>query len=144
SVSLSADSASLVFSSGSNDYHTPIGFHDFGSVATGTSNTITFTVTNTSTSTNATAGKLTLGGTNPTEFTLTNGSNVCKTSGSNPSAKNFFTCPFSVAFKPTTAGAKSATVTLTYSGPGGSPVVLNLSGTGALPASLAFSPATQN
>ncbi|MCC6997681.1 MAG: choice-of-anchor D domain-containing protein [Deltaproteobacteria bacterium] len=110
---------------------------DFGSLPQGdtTGTPFTFTVTNGGQSP---TGSLTvsLTGGDASQFSIT--SNGCM--GMMVPAAG--TCTVAVRFNPTTAGAKSASLTITGT-PGGS-VTAPLSGTGLSPPALSLSPGTQN
>jgi len=96
-------------------------------------------LTNTGTSP-VTISSITLGGTNPGDFAI---SNFCPMSPSTLQQGPINnTCSVGVSFTPTTTGARKATVTITDSAPG-SPTVINLSGTGVTQTeSLAVTPTT--
>ena len=87
-----------------------------------------------------TISSITLGGTNPGDFAISNG---CPLSPSTlPSGPFGNTCTVGVAFTPAAAGSRSAKLTITHSAPG-SPKVINLSGTGVTPTkTLAVTPTT--
>ncbi len=70
-----------------------------------------------------TISSIALGGTNPGDFSLSNG---CP--ASLPQGPLGNTCPVNVYFTPTASGARKATVTVTDNA--GTPVVVNVSGTG--------------
>jgi hypothetical protein len=96
--------------------------HDYGSVPMGTtSSSATFTVTNRGGSSTG-IFMVALGGANPSEFTIA-GNNCTATL---PPAGS---CTVSVAFKPTAAGTRNATLNLSASPGGGT--VATLTGTGA-------------
>jgi hypothetical protein len=106
--------------------------HGFGSVAVGTQTSpFTFTVSNNG-SLSSGPPKVTPGGTNKADFPI-----VADTCTGTPIPGNG-TCTISVAFKPSTLAAESATFTVNAS-PGGS-VTAKVSGTGASPASLQVTP----
>jgi hypothetical protein len=104
-------------------FDTPLNFGDQETGTTSASQTLT--VTNSGTA-SLTVSSVTLAGTDPTEFSLV--SETCTTAAIAPGA----TCQVTVAFKPTTAGAKSASVSLTDDAPG-SPHTSALSGNGVDP-----------
>ena len=104
----------------------------------GTSTTSSFTVTNNGASTTGTLTVLVSGGTSgTTDFSVAdedcNGSELA-VSG---------TCNVQVRFQPTSAGAKSATFTVSGT-PGGTAAVASLTGTGLSPEHLTISPNTQD
>jgi len=86
-----------------------------------------------------TISSVALGGANPGDFSV----NSCPTTLNASSS-----CSISVGFTPTKTGARSATVTITYSGAAGSPAAITLTGTGVAstqaleigPAAIAFPP----
>jgi Ca2+-binding RTX toxin-like protein len=101
----------------------------FGSAVNGTTSASqAITVTNTGTASLIVSG-VTLGGTDPTQFAIA--SNTCTVAVA-PAA----TCAIGVTFTPTTAGAKSATVSIA-SNAAGSPASVSLAGTGIAPAPVA-------
>ncbi|HEX5826160.1 MAG TPA: choice-of-anchor D domain-containing protein [Candidatus Limnocylindrales bacterium] len=109
----------------------------FGSATTGTQTTSQdVTVSNTGVA-DLTVTGATLTGTDPTEFTIT--ANTCTTVAAGGS------CTISVAFGPSTAGAKSASLSIAHNATG-SPSLVALTGTGVAPAPpTTFSlPATQD
>ncbi len=87
--------------------------------STATSQTIT--VTNTSTTTTLTLNSVVLSGTSPGDFTLTD--------GCGGTLKANRTCTFTVAFKPTAAGVRTATITVNDSAIPATQTI-NLTGTG--------------
>ena len=96
-----------------------------------------FTVTNQGGSATGALGTA-LGGTDPSQFTIVNGSNGCQ--GVILAAGG--TCTIAVVFGPTSGGAKSANLTVTGT-PGGT-TVANITGTGVAPAQFALSPASRD
>ncbi len=88
------------------------------------------TVTNSGTAPLSVSG-VTLGGTDAGEFVITN--NLC---ASPVTVSPGFSCEIFVAFAPTSAGSKTATVTISHNA-AGSPSVLTLTGTGLTPAPVA-------
>jgi hypothetical protein len=110
---------------------TPAG-RTFNSIAIGsTTNPTTFTITNIG---GKGSGPITntLGGANAGEFVKQNDNCAGVNLQGNSS------CEFQVAFKPATAGAKSASVSVVSTS--GASSVVTLTGTGALPATLSVSP----
>jgi len=109
---------------------------DFGMVVTGgNSATTTFTVTNTGgTPTGALA--VALSGTDLAQFEVT--SDGCNTQVLAGAA----TCQITLRFSPTTAGSKTASVTVTAT-PGGT-TVASLTGVGLAPGALTMTPASQD
>ncbi len=106
----------------------------FGDVTVGSmSSATTFTVTNTGGSATG-ALNTALGGANPTQFPVTSGGNSCQGATLQAGAS----CTISVLFAPTSAGAKSASLTVTGN-PGGSASAA-LAGNALTPASLSASP----
>jgi peroxiredoxin len=101
--------------------------HNFGSVGEGTTSAVsTFTVRNYQ----ATAAALTISTAAP--FAQTN---TCASVAANS------TCTISATFSPTTTGAKTGSLTVSYTGLG-SPLTATLTGTGVLP--IAITPASHN
>ena len=100
----------------------------FGLFNVGSSSSpVTFTITNSS---GTTATSISISDTDSAEFPITNsGAGSCAAAGG--SLVNGTSCTFSVLFSPTSAGLKSPTLTVTYSGgDGASPITASLSGTG--------------
>ncbi len=109
---------------------------DFGSFLTGTSSTVqSFTVTNTGGSATGMLASA-LGGTHAGEFAIV--SDGCNQVALAAAA----TCAVTVRFNPASAGAKSAS--LTVSGSPGGAAVAALSGVGLGPAALSLTPTTQD
>ena len=95
----------------------------FGNQVVGTTSaTQAITVTNTGTA-NLTVTGATLGGADAASFTITNGCTTVAPAGS---------CVISVAFAPTTVGAKSASVSIAHNA-AGSPLGVTLTGTALAP-----------
>ena len=95
-------------------------------VATPSPNSYSIMLTNTGTSP-VTISSITPGGTNPGDFTFSNG---CPLSPNTlPQGPLGNTCSVTVSFTPTASGSRSATLTITDSAPG-SPTVINVSGKG--------------
>jgi hypothetical protein len=115
----------------------------FGSQAVNTTSASqTFTVTNTGTA------PLTVTSITSTDTTQFPGTQTCTTAAISPNA----TCSISISFKPTTAGQKTATITVNHNATGGS-TTASVSGTGATesapaitltPSSLSFGSQTVN
>jgi len=96
-------------------------------------------LTNTGTSP-VTISSITLGGTNPGDFAISNSCPISPSTLQQGPLSN--TCPVGVTFTPTATGARKATITIKDSAPG-SPTTINLSGTGVAPTEvLAVSPTT--
>jgi hypothetical protein len=96
----------------------------FGDVAVGTSAAAqTITVSNTGTA-DLTLGAVGLGGLNPGEFAKS--SDTCSSATLAPSSS----CAIGIQFRPTSAGDKAATVTLTGNAPGNPTDTVGLRGTG--------------
>jgi uncharacterized repeat protein (TIGR01451 family) len=89
---------------------------------------MTATLTNTSTTTSLTISGITITGTNQADFTITSGTGAC---GTTLAAGK--TCPIYVTFKPSTAAAESATLSVNDNATG-SPQTGALTGTGVLAA----------
>lgn len=87
-----------------------------------------------------TISSITLGGTNPGDFAISNG---CPLSPSTlPSGPFGNTCSVGVTFTPAATGSRSAKLTITHSAPG-SPKVISLTGAGVTPTkTLAITPTT--
>ena len=107
------------------------GTHDFGNVTIGTASPVTnFALENTGTASlvlNGTVGSLiTLGGTNATEFTLVQTGITSPVAASGSQS-------FTVTFNPVSAGAKTATLTITSNDPDESPYTITLRGQGIAP-----------
>lgn len=125
-------------------FMTPEG-NNFGTITVGSSSSpLTITVTNGS---NNTAGSVTpsVSGGNPGDFTITNsGAGSCAVAGVTLAVGA--NCTFTVTFTPTASGARSTTLSVTYTGGDGlSPISAALTGTGGggtgaslTPASIAF------
>jgi hypothetical protein len=86
----------------------------------------TVLLTNTGTSP-VTITSITLGGTNPGDFAISNGCPLSPSTLQQGPIGN--TCGVGVSFTPTAAGARKATITIKDSAPG-SPTTINISGTG--------------
>ena len=107
----------------------------FGNVIIGASSASqAVTITNTGTS-SLSISSATLGGTNPGQFSRTNGCSNALAPGAQ--------CAVLVYFKPTSTGTKSATLTVTPSG-GAAPVAVSLSGTGVTGSVPSFSLSTSS
>ncbi|WP_146854126.1 choice-of-anchor D domain-containing protein, partial [Brevifollis gellanilyticus] len=101
------------------------GTHGFGSVNTGSSSAAqTFTIQNTG-AVNLTLGTVTLGGADPTQFSVTQP--VSTTLATNA------TTTFTVTFSPMTAGSKSAVVNIASDDGDENPFRINVSGAGSIP-----------
>jgi hypothetical protein len=103
---------------------------NFGSFAVGSpSSPVTFTVTNNSTTTATSISPSVTGG-NTADFAITNtGAGSCSAAGG--SLATSASCTFTVVFTPGGAGARSTTLSVSYSGgDGASPITSALSGTG--------------
>jgi hypothetical protein len=117
--------------------------HAYGAVPVGTSSApIAFTVTNSGGSAASNAFVALAAG---TQFTLS--SNTCGTSGTRATIAAGATCAFSLAYAPSSAGARSETVTVTYdtTSSTGQVATAAISGSGQTnAATLTFSPASQD
>lgn len=102
------------------------GSESFGLFNVGASSSpVTFTVTNSSASA---ATSISISDTDSTEFPITNSGVGSCSSGTLAASAS---CTFTVLFSPTSAGVKSPTLTVSYSGgDGASPITASLSGTG--------------
>jgi hypothetical protein len=108
---------------------TPIadgGSQDFGSQATGTNTDLVFTITNSGTANLTLTTPLTLGGTDPGQFSI-------QAQPTTPVAGGGSTTTFTVRFTPTTVGAKSATIAIGNNDGNENPYNLTVTGTGTVP-----------
>jgi autotransporter-associated beta strand protein len=98
-----------------------VGSQDFGTVLTGSNNTLTFTIRNTGNA-ELTVGTITFGGANPTDFSV-----IMPPA---PSVSALGSTSFMVQFAPGDAGARAATLHLVNNDADESLFNINLSGTG--------------
>jgi Domain of unknown function DUF11/Putative binding domain, N-terminal len=102
----------------------------FGSITDGTTSAaMTATLTNTSSTASLSITSITSTGANAADFTITTGSGACSTTTSVAAGK---TCLIYVTFKPSTAAAESATLSVADNATG-SPQTATLAGTGTAP-----------
>jgi len=108
---------------------TPIadgGSQDFGSQLLGTNTDLVYTITNSGTSNLTLTTPLTLGGTDPGQFSI-------QAQPSSPVASGGGTTTFTVRFTPTSTGAKSASITIANNDGDENPYNLTITGTGTTP-----------
>jgi hypothetical protein len=105
---------------------TPNSTVNYGNVATGRSGARTFTVTNTGGVNTTAAPTLSLGGANPSQYAIVGSTCTAPLAGG-------ASCTFSLEFRPTTIGAKNASITATA---GALSDTTNVTGSGVLDASL--------
>jgi hypothetical protein len=109
---------------------------DFPSTVAGQTSRITYTVSNTGGVATAAAPAVTIGGADPSQFTVAN--NTCTAALAASGAGSASSCTFDVVFAPTGAGARSATLGINAGGAATSSRAL--SGTGIGAALLGISP----